>query len=172
MMARNAWTIGAMILIMCSAMQADEPSAEWKVLEPLLGRWEGDFSVGTSPKARTRSNNEWVLDRRFIRSTIESIDAQGNSFQTIVMWGFDPASKQYTRSFFFSSGGSFHEKGGFDPVTKTFSFSDPDLKTGQVRVASIRLADADTLRWQIIFPAAAGQQPLIATGSNTRVKNP
>jgi hypothetical protein len=159
-------------VLVCSIQwsAADEPGEEWKVLEPLVGRWEGDFSIGSSPKARSRSDNEWVLEKRFVRSTIESTDAQGNRFQTMVLWGYDLGTKQYTRSFFFSSGGSFHEKGTYEPISKTFTFSDLDVKTGQSRVSTVRLADPDTLAWRIVFPAQAGQQPLVAAGNNQRVK--
>jgi hypothetical protein len=151
---------------------AEPPGPEWQVLEALVGRWEGDYTIGTSPKARSRSENELVLDGRFVRSSIESTDAMGNVMKVMVMWGYDPGKKKYTRSFFFSSGGTFHETGTYEPITKTFSFSDVDLTTGQARTATVRVADADTLQWQITLPTRAGQPPLVSVGSNKRSKLP
>lgn len=169
----RAWlVVGLMLGVMEAGFAAEPPGPEWQVLETLVGRWEGDYTIGTNPKARSRSENELVLDGRFVRSTIESTDAMGNVMKVIVMWGYDPGKKKYTRSFFFSSGGTFHETGTYESITKTFAFSDVNLTTGQARTATVRVADADTLQWQITLPTSAGQPPLVSVGSNKRIKLP
>jgi hypothetical protein len=137
----------------------------------LVGKWEGDYTVGTGSKATSRSENESILDGRFVRSNVESVDPRGNVLRTMIVWGYDAGLKKYTRSFFFSSGGAFHETGTFDPGTKSFTFSgELDLKSGQARTATVQQSGPDTLRWQILLPTQPGQPPVVVVGVNRRVK--
>lgn len=170
----KATLIALSALALINFARAAEPlkpaSPELALLAPIAGSWEGDYTIGTSPKAKSTSKNKWILDGRFLQSRVHSTDAEGKKFTAVILWGYDVGKKEYTRSFFFSSGASMHERGEYNSAEREFTFREVDPATGGSRVATAKLTDDDTIAWTITLRNKPGENPLLVTGTNHRVK--
>lgn len=142
-------------------------------LEPLagfIGQWRGDYVIGDNPEnsATLEQSTQWVLDGRFLMTQTTVTPKSGNPSKVLIVWGFDSESKQYTRSFFFSTGGSFHDVGTYNAESKTFEFHERDKRSGGSRVSTATMADSGTIRWKITMKLPGNEKPLDIVGTNRR----
>ena len=113
--------------------------------------------------------SEWILDGWHLATHSTSRNQKGDAIKVMIVTGYDNRAGRYTRSFFFTGGGTFHETGSYDPISKTFTFRASDSATGETRTSTARLEDGDTIRWTI-ETRKPGEAPLEVAGVNRRKK--
>lgn len=157
------------------ARAADTASApaihELEPLAALAGQWEGDFVIGANSdnKMKAEQRSEWILDGWYLSTQTTARNDKGDTFKLMIVAGYDKEKQQYTRSFFFTGGGVFHERGSYDPITKTFTFTENDAQSGASKTTTAKVEDSDTIRWTMVIKKP-GEAPLEVTGVNRRKK--
>jgi hypothetical protein len=96
-----------------SAMKTPPRPVELDKLEPFVGKWEGT-SVMTMPDGKTTMNATsssefmWELGKRFLveKGTCKMGDME--PMEMVGVYGYDPAAKEYTTSWYSSMGEASH----------------------------------------------------------------
>jgi len=119
--------LGSILLFVAAALPpafaqgAPQPTAEHKRLEYFVGKWrgEGDMKAsafGPAGKSVITSTCEWFAGHFHVVCRSESSSPEGTSREVVVL-GYDPAKKVYTRYNYGSDGSGSFALGSLDGKT-------------------------------------------------------
>lgn len=108
---------------MAVVIKAGTPGEHHKVLDPLIGTFEGEVTMWMDPagppmKSRGTVTRQWVLDGRFIQETVEAVGDMG-PYKAIGYLGYNNVDGNYEFVWMESvSTGVMHEIGLYNGPTK------------------------------------------------------
>jgi len=104
--------------------EAGTPGKHHKVLDKMVGTWEGTYTWKPAPgipatEMQGTATREWVMGGRYIKETVHSSFA-GSEFTGIGYLGYNNTTGEYQMCWIDShSTGIYTESGSYDPTTKT-----------------------------------------------------
>jgi hypothetical protein len=101
-------------------------------------------------------------------SHVTSKFESGGTVQSMMVWGYDPEKKLYTRSIYFSGGTAFHETGTYIESTRTFNFAASDPQTGGTHISTLTFTDDDTRTWKMVSKPNAVAEAVEIVGTHRR----
>jgi hypothetical protein len=162
-----------------ACITAGTPGAQHEQLEVLAGDWDVSVRMwqqaGAEPMACTaKLRREWVLDKRFLRETVESTSEWG-TFQGIGYLGYSNIDGQYQSIWLDNmSTAIVSGTGSFDASSKVLSFrgSHRDPMTGAVRSTrgTLDVSNPDRHVSAEFVTGADGKEFLAFEGIAQRVK--
>lgn len=146
-------------------------SSELALLAALVGQWEGEFEIGANSgnKLTAEQSSQWILDGWWLETHSAARNAKGESFKVRIITGYDKEKQQFVRTMYFTGGGIFHERGSFDPATKTFTFQEVDAPTRATKTSTATIENVDEIRWKIVLQRS-NEPPIEVNGVNRRKK--
>ena len=113
------------------ASKRSKPGPEHKVLDLLLGDWQGSVKMWTDPDAAPMESKgtihrEWVLDNHFVHEEVtgDAMAPGGSPFHAMGVIGYNTLSKQYECAWVENMATWITvTEGTYDAAKKTFTFS-------------------------------------------------
>lgn len=113
-------------------------------LEPLVGEWTAEGTMGPMREDGTRArqtgtwSNRWILDGRHLELRFD-VDVDGRATSYLGYVSFNPVRDRYETTWIGSSGFRFNETGAFDSQGDLVltSFQDRSTATVQLRNVSV-----------------------------------
>ena len=109
-------------------MKQMQPGPEHKVLDQMVGTWEGEVKMWMSPDqspmtSKATCKREWVLDGRWLKEDITG-EWAGKPFKGLGMTGYNTIEDNYESAWFENMATWMStSKGKWDESKKTFTFS-------------------------------------------------
>ncbi len=136
--------------------EAGQPGKHHKVLDRLVGTWEGTYTVTMMPgmppmEMEGRAEREWILGGRYLKETVTS-SFQGEEFHGLGFLGYNNTTGEYEMIWMDShSTGIYKESGSYDPTTQTLmTFSHmANPMTGKMSHSSSRVDLSNSNRQRI-----------------------
>jgi hypothetical protein len=114
--------------------EASQPGEHHKVLDQLLGTWEGRFKIWMDPDAEAMTSTgtmtrEWIMDGRYLKEEVDATTA-GGPFRGMSIMGYNNTRKIYELIWIDNqSTAVYMDRATYDPETKTLktrgSMQDP-----------------------------------------------
>ncbi len=164
---------------MQACIDAGTPGAYHEQLEPLVGDWEMSIKMWQQPGAEPmqvtgKLRREWVLDKHFLRETVES-QSEWGTFQGLGYLGYNNLDGQYQSIWLDNmSTGIVSGTGSFDASAKVLSFRgshrDPLTKALRSTRGTLDLSNPDRHIYAEYVTGADGKEFLAFEGIASRAR--
>jgi len=146
-------------LILWGAANAQEKTAESKVLDQLVGTWKSESvnKVAEWTPREVKSTGsitcQWILDGKFVE---EAGSSTTPGVEHRMLWWYDPNRSAYRQAFFSSEGVTLETVGTWDAKAHTFTWKS-ETQPGMTAVSTHHFVDADTYEWTYVIKDGGGK---------------